>query len=269
MQGKTSVALLVSTYNNPQALRVVLESVLAQTQLPDEILIADDGSDENTKNLVDSFRSRFKIPVKHLWQAHTGFQKSVIMNKAVAKAICDYIIQIDGDILLNKHFIEDHIKAAEQGHFIRGSRCLLSESKTNHIFNSGFIQLSSFESGISNKINAMRIPFIAKWFTKYSNRSDNVHGCNCSFWRNDFIKVNGYNNDFSGWGHEDIELAARFINAGLMQKKIKMGAVGYHLYHPFAERSSVNKNYKLYEEAVRTGITQCLNGYAQQYTYHN
>ena len=247
----------------------MLESVLAQTQLPDEILIADDGSDETTKNLIDSFRSRFSIPVKHLWQAHTGFQKSAIMNKAVAETTCDYIIQIDGDILLNKHFIEDHTKAAEHNHFIRGSRCLLSESKTKSIFNSRSIQLSPFESGISNKINAMRIPFIAAWLTNYSKRSDNVHGCNCSFWRNDFTKVNGYNNDFTGWGHEDIELAARFINAGLTQKKIKMTAVGYHLYHPFAERSSVSKNYKLYEEAVRTGITRCSNGYEQQYTYHD
>ena len=115
----------------------------------------------------------------------------------------------------------------------------------------------------------MRIPVIAKWFREYSKRSDNVHGCNCSFWRNDFIKVNGYNNDFTGWGHEDIELAARFINAGLTQKKIKMAAVGYHLHHPFAERSSVSKNYKIYEEAVRSGITRCLNGYAQQYAYHD
>ena len=95
-----------------------------------------------------------------------------------------------------------------------------------------------------------------------------MHGCNCSYWRTDFVKVNGYDNSFTGWGHEDIELAARFVNAGLTQKKIKMRAVCYHLHHPLAERSSIAQNYKTYQESVRSRIKRCVNGYQQQYAYH-
>ena len=270
MSQKTSIALLLSTYNNPQALKVVLDSILAQTQFPQEMLIADDGSDFVTRRLIDSYRDKVNFTIKHLWQPHEDFQKAIILNKSVAETKCDYIIQIDGDIVLNRHFIRDHIEAAQQGHFIRGSRVILSELKTQKIFDDNIaLRFSPFESGVSNRINAMRLPLLRKFFTKYSNRSDNMHGCNCSFWRKDFVKVNGYNNLFTGWGHEDIELAARFVNAGLKQKKIKMSAVCYHLHHPVAERHRVEKNYKIYQDVVRSGVKHCLNGYKQQYTYQD
>lgn len=270
MPGKISAALLISTFNNPQALRIVLDSVVKQTRYPDEILIADDGSDFVTRRLIDDYRNKLNAPIKHSWQPHKDFQKAAILNKAIAETKCDYIIQIDGDILLNKYFIEDHIKAAQQKHFIRGSRVILSEDKTQKIFDKEIgLPFSPLGNGISNRINAMRMPLMAGLFTKYSKRSDNMHGCNCSFWRKDFVKVNGYNNSFTGWGHEDIELAARFVNAGLRQKKIKMRAVCYHLHHPIADRHCVEKNYRVYQEAVRTGVKHCLNGYQQHYAYQD
>ena len=270
MTRRISTALLISTYNWPQALRLVLDSVLKQTALPDEILIADDGSDSMTKKLIDSYVKKFNVPIKHFWQHHNGFQKSIILNKAVSGTTCDYIIQTDGDIILHKNFIEDHLEAAEANCYVRASRVILHGAKTKKLLNHyGNITLSPLDLGIKNRINAMRIPFLKSFFTKYSFRSDNTHGCNCAYWRNDFLKVNGYNNIFKGWGHEDIEFAARLVNAGIQQKKIKMRAVCYHLDHALLERFGVESNFRTYEESVRTGTTQCINGYYQQYTYQD
>lgn len=103
-------ALLISTYNWKEALSLVLDSIKIQSQLPDEVLIADDGSDDATKQVIDEFRQTFKIPVKHVWQEDLGFRKSMILNKTIAQAEADYIIQIDGDCIMHKDFIKDHIK---------------------------------------------------------------------------------------------------------------------------------------------------------------
>ena len=114
-------------------------SVLRQTTLPNEIIIADDGSAADTKNLVDSFRSKTNIPIIHAWHKDEGFRKTIILNEAIRNSNYDYIIQTDGDIVLHPKFIEEHLQQAQQDFFIRGSRILLDEreyktihSKTKH-----------------------------------------------------------------------------------------------------------------------------------------
>jgi glycosyltransferase involved in cell wall biosynthesis len=264
MGNKTSAALLISTYNWPEALNLVFQSILRQTCLPDEIIIADDGSNEDTKKLIDSFRSRFPIPLNHFWQQDDGFRKTAIINQAIANTTCNYIIQVDGDIILDPHFIEDHMAIREKGTYVRGSRVLLSNAKSNNFLKAGsYTALSAFSNGIKNRINALRIPFLSSFFIGKSQRSDNVHGSNCAYWRTDFIKVNGYNNQMKGWGHEDIELAARFINAGLRQKKVKMLAICYHLHHLYNDRARAAMNFGIYQQAVKNRATTCSDGYLE------
>lgn len=261
MAENISVALVISTYNWPQALQMVLESVLTQTVLPDEIVIADDGSGQATYDLIKSYAQRFSIPVKHFWHEDNGFQKTIILNQAILGTEADYIIQIDGDIILEKHFIADHIDAAEKGFHILGSRGLLTETKSKELLNGsqlGFI--SAFSKGINNGFNIIRFPAIKSLFIKKKKRSYNFKGCNCAFWKADFLKVNGYNNGLTGWGHEDIEFGARLINAGVVQKKIKMVAICYHIYHQLNDRGSEKTNYKVYLETVENGNAFCVNG---------
>ncbi|WP_420151828.1 glycosyltransferase family 2 protein [Spirosoma sp.] len=263
MAKKISVALVIATYNWPEALKLVLESVLQQQVLPDEVIIADDGSDYSTKALIDDFKVNFPVPLKHFWHEDNGFQKTLILNLAIAGTTCDYIVQVDGDIVLHRNFIKDHIRTAERGYYIRGSRVMLSEQRSKQELKSGLFQgVSIFSQGIRNRINMLRIPVLAPFFVKKSKRSDNVSGCNCAFWHDDFVRVNGYNNEIKGWGHEDIELAARFINLGLSQKKIKMMAVCYHLHHPFHDRKRENINYVIYKNTLSQGIWYCPQGYA-------
>ncbi|MGN6436567.1 MAG: glycosyltransferase family 2 protein [Agriterribacter sp.] len=258
---QTSLALVIATYNWPEALKLVLESVLEQTVMPDEILIADDGSGYSTKLLIDSYRNKFNVPLKHFWHQDNGFQKTLIMNQAIAGTDCDYIVQVDGDIVLNTHFIEDHKKVAEKGYYIRGSRVQVDDATSKRLIRQGTVaNIPPYAPGIGNRINAMRMLPLSRFFIKKSKRSDNLIGCNCAYWRADFVKVNGYNSELKGWGHEDIELASRFINSGLSQKKVKMMAVCYHLHHPLQNRQRESYNYKVYQETARKGIMFCPKG---------
>jgi glycosyltransferase involved in cell wall biosynthesis len=254
---------VIATFNWPGALGLLLESILVQDILPEEIVIADDGSDLSTKILIDAYRDRFSIAIKHFWQEHNGFQKSAILNRAIAGTSCNYIIQIDGDIVLHKHFIRDHIALAEKGCYIRGSRVMLSEKISNNFLAAGrFEKISPFSIGIRNRINALRIPLLSPLFIKKNKYSHNFRGCNCAFWKTDFISVNGYNNAFKGWGHEDIELAARFINTGIIQKKAKLVAVCYHLHHEIVDMQREPVNFKIYESTLNKGAKYCLSGYS-------
>ncbi|QNL52526.1 glycosyltransferase family 2 protein [Olivibacter sp. SDN3] len=254
-------ALLISTYNWPGALTKVLSSVRCQQILPSEVLIADDGSDEKTAKLVRAFQKEFPVPLRHFWHPDGGFRKTIIMNQAIAATSCDYIIQIDGDITLHERFIEDHLSIAEDGYYIKGSRVLLSEKKSKAFLAAEHLTpIKPYSIGITNRINALRSLFLADFFTKRRKRSHDLRGCNCAFWKKDFVAVNGYNNDLVGWGHEDIELAARFINLGLLQKSVKLQAVCYHLHHTFNERNNERGNYGKYKEVVDSGVVRCQNG---------
>jgi glycosyltransferase involved in cell wall biosynthesis len=264
MAKKISVAVIISTYNWPKALQLVLDSIAGQTMQPDEVIIADDGSDKETEDLINFYRQQLVIPLRHCWHQDKGFQKTIILNEAIADTNCDYIIQIDGDIILEKHFIQDHVAEAERGFFVSGSRVLFSESKTTRLqSNNSMKNISFFSNNISNRFNSIRLPFLKIFFTRNQQRSDDFRGCNCAFWREDFIQVNGYNHNLTGWGHEDIELAARFIHLGLTQKKLKMVAVCYHLYHPLADRINENINFKKYQETVKSGVSFCTSGYTK------
>lgn len=256
-------ALLIATYNWTKALDLVLKTVVLQTVFPDEILIADDGSTEDTVHLIKQWRQKMSIPINHLWHEDKGFRKTIILNKAIASSKADYIIQIDGDILLEKHFIQDHIKAARKGFYIKGSRSLLSEERTAKIIESGKFDVKIESRYAKNRINATRFPLIAPVFRKDKLTSNNVKGCNFSFWKKDFVAVNGYNNDMNGWGHEDVELAGRLTNIGVKQRQLKMVAVCFHLYHSFNDRINENINYEKYLEVVRNKIIRCEDGYEQ------
>ena len=256
-------SLLISTYNWPQALDLVFRSLLVQTKMPLEVVIADDGSKPETGKLIDSFRNRFPFPIKHIWQEDKGFRKTGIMNQSVSKIEGDYIIQIDGDIILHPRFIEDHLNKAQEGFFIKGSRGMLSQQKSEEILRTKCIQISTFDKGLNSKINGTRFPWASRFFYGDPRKTNDLRGCNFAVWKKDFIAVNGYNNFLTGWGHEDIELAARLVNSGIKRKQLKMSAVCYHLFHPLYSRHEEDNNFQAYEMTVKEKVEKCNNGYEQ------
>jgi hypothetical protein len=258
-----TVALLISTYNWPQALELVLLSISGQTKMPDEIIIADDGSKDVTKQLIEKFRSEHKLPIKHIWHEDKGFRKSLILNKAVKEITSDYIVEIDGDIIIHPKFIEDHVKAAQSGYFVQGSRAMITEEKSKEILNTKEISFSVFSSGLYSRFNALRAPILTPVFILDPSNPFHVKGCNLAFWKKDYISVNGYFNGFEGWGGEDYEFAARLLHKGIKRRRLKMAALAFHIYHKINSRANTVPNDIIYRKTLAEKRTYAGDGYAQ------
>jgi glycosyltransferase involved in cell wall biosynthesis len=256
-------SLLIATYNWPEALELLLLSVLHQDRLPAEILIADDGSGPQTKELIQYYAQQFSIPVKHFWHEDKGFRKTIILNRAIASAGSEYIIEVDGDVILDPHFISDHLRLAESGTFVRGTRAHLRPAMTEQAIKKKQFRFHYYSKGVKHRNNAFRsVVFSALGITKQMS-SHSVRGSNLAFWKEDFVKVNGYNNDLCGWGHEDEELAARFINNGIIKKKIKLACVQYHLYHPVASADEEPLHRSIINKVIENKVLYCMNGLKQ------
>ena len=130
------VTILVSTYNWPAALELSLRSMFAQTVLPDEIVIADDGSTAETAELITRLKQETNIPIKHVWHEDEGFRRTTILNKAIAQATGDYILQVDGDVILSPYFVQDHLDVARPNTFVCGSRVKLMPELTERMLQS-------------------------------------------------------------------------------------------------------------------------------------
>lgn len=260
MQNPT-VALLITTYNWPSALNLVLSSVLAQSMMPDEIVIADDGSSHETKTLIENYSK--KLNIKHIWQGDQGFRKSLILNKAVKQIKSDYIIQIDGDIIIHPKFVEDHLHTAKKGHFVQGSRSMITEEKSAEILESGQIDFFTFSDGLANRFNAIRLPPLAPLFKIAPSNPFHLKGCNFAYWKQDYVRINGYCNDFEGWGGEDYEFGARLLHAGLKRTRLKMKALAFHIFHPINCRRNTDVNDKIYQKTLTEKSKHTDNGYAQ------
>ena len=260
------ISLVVSTYNWPEALLVSLESVRRQSALPREVIVADDGSDERTRTLIEELARDFPVPLRHVWHADEGFRKTIIMNLAVRVASAPYIVQTDGDIVLHRHFIRDHAAMASEGYFVRGGRMMLPEKATGRILaggRTGSWHLGSwrlFWAG-RHKANGIRLFALARIASRRSGDIYHVKGCNMAYWKADFVRVNGYNNDITGWGHEDVELAARLHNAGVAMRKVKFAALCCHLHHGHYSRGDERANFALFEQVVHSGVARCERGY--------
>lgn len=262
--GPTTCSLIIATYNWPEALELCMTSVLNQSVLPTEIIIADDGSNAKTRAVIEQFQNKTKLPIIHVWHEDLGFRLASIRNKAIAKASSDYIIQIDADIILHPHFVNDHLAIAEQGYFITGSRILLNENYSTQILAEKKVKFGAYIKGGKNFFNGLRIKPLRNYFaTRYKTSGKNkfdVKGCNMSFWLKDLILVNGYDESYTGWGREDSNLAIRLIHAGVKKKYLKMGGIQYHIYHKEASRDNLQENNAKMELSIQQKISWCNNG---------
>ncbi|MET0462574.1 MAG: glycosyltransferase [Chitinophagaceae bacterium] len=265
MNRPPKVSLIVATYNWPQALKLCLASIAAQSVLPDEVIIADDGSTADTDQLIEDMRPFIPVPVVHVWQEDKGFRLTKIRNKAIARAAYEYIIQVDGDLILHKHFVRDHLEVSEPGHFVAGSRTMINETLSKKLLQSGKSLLHPFQAGIRNRLNALRSSlFRTLLATRYkSGDLEKLRGCNMAFWKRDLIACNGYNEAFEGWGKEDNEIAYRLSNANITKRALKFGGVVYHLHHRENCRSLCEKNWALLQQTIQSGLTRCTLGVDQ------
>ena len=261
---KPTCSLNISTYNWPVALKLCLQSVLLQKVLPNEVVIADDGSGPETKAVIDEFTAKAPFQVIHIWHEDKGYCLPEIQNKAIVKSSCDYIIQIDGDCLLHTLFIADHLRLAKQDTFVCGTRSMIKEDYTAELLYKGNLSFPIDMKGhLSKKFNAVYNVLLAALHYRFQRSRKNylyVKGCNMAFWKNDLLKVNGHNEFFIGWGKEDNDLALRLLNTGVGIRFAKFCAIQYHLHHKESGKSGVNISEALLLETELKGLTYTPNG---------
>jgi len=257
------VSLIITTYNRPEALSLVLQSVVSQSKLPYEIIIADDGSEKNTKQCIDFFKDSSDLNLIHSWQEDKGFRVSMSRNKAIAKSSGDYIVLVDGDMVLHTKFLEDHSKNAQPGFFVQGARVLINQGATNKILLRNKIKFSFFSNGLLNRKNAIHSNFLASLFVKKKKSILGIKACNLGFYRKDCLNINGFNNDMVGWGREDSEFIVRLINSGINRKNIHFNLIQYHLWHHNSTRKHLKVNQLLLENSIQKKLIYCNSGINQ------
>jgi glycosyltransferase involved in cell wall biosynthesis len=256
-----SISLIVNTYENPMALEKALGGLRGQSLKPMEVLIADDGSTPSTRDLIIRWQKDSDIPLHHCWQQNQGFRRAMILNQALARARGEYIVFLDGDCVPQAHFIADHARLAEGGFWVQGRRAFIKESFVPRFEpRRPAIWRLALAGGISGFPKGLRLPF---GIVRRDRSQNGILGCNLGFWRKDLIAVNGYDEDFTGWGREDSDLANRVYHLGRFRKLVYGRAIIYHLNHPLVARTHLQDNQSRLDETIRTRKIRCIKGVDQ------
>ncbi len=244
------ISVILSTYNRPDALEMVLHSLTAQTHTDFEVVVADDGSTEDTRHMVDNFKSKSTLNLKQVWQEDDGFRAAAIRNKAVAASQGDYLVFLDGDCIVFPDFITQHARLMKANKFTTGNRVLLSPAFTEDILKrqlplhqwtlSQWV-VARFRRNINRLLPFVRLPLGAlrnltprKW--------QGVKTCNLGVWREDFFDINGFDEIYHGWGYEDSDLVIRLMNKRVFRLEGRFAIPVLHLWHRMNQSSLTEIN---------------------------
>lgn len=250
-------AIIISTYNWHQALDLCLNSLLPQlVEHSDvELIIADDGSNNYTKAIVNKYQELLNYKhISHIWHEDLGFRKSIILNKAIQATNADYLIFLDGDCFVLPDYIARHKQLAQKGYLVDGNRVLLSQGLTSKLINNcnylikilNWTSLDWLKAKIAKQTNVflVKLKLDSNAWWRYLNNSNwrRPKGCNLAIWRHDFVAINGYDEKFIGWGHEDSDLIIRLLHYGIKIKNGRFSIPVIHLWHKQSDRGMVKAN---------------------------
>jgi glycosyltransferase involved in cell wall biosynthesis len=269
------ISVIVPTYNRPKALGLCLRSLMRQSMLPSEILIADDGSRNDTRDLVREMQKRLQndIPIRHVWQEDIGFRKPRILNDAVRQSSGDYLIFIDGDCMAHRHYIRSHVERSDPATVLSGKRVEIGRRLTEQLLEEGTVLnspnfrllLDSIKGGSRKVEEAFRIknPLLRRLMHRDRITDDGVWGCNFSLYKDLFVAINGCDEDFQDGSVEDNDLGIRVLNQGKQVRSLRSLAIVFHLWHP----SSWSVNSEIYQanmtilkKRIEMKETVCRNG---------
>ena len=249
---KIDTSIIISTYNSPEWLAKVLHGYNNQTYSNFEIVIADDGSKQETIDLIEALKADMVFPIIHVWHEDNGFQKSQILNKAILQCTTDYIIMSDGDCIPRKDFVEVHVKEREEGYFLSGGYFMLpmpiskaitkEDINKENCFNIKWLKNNGLKASFkNNKITAKGLR--ASFLNTITPTNASWNGHNASGWKKDIVAINGFDERMQ-YGGQDRELGERLMNLGIKSKQIRYSAICIHLDHKrgYKNEASIAKN---------------------------
>lgn len=269
MSSAPSISVIISTYNAVDWLKKTLWGYAIQTTSDFEIVIADDGSGPQTKELIDEFKLDFPVPIIHVWQEDHGFQKTKILNKAIEVASSSYILTTDGDCIPKNDFLEQHLTFREPGYFLSGGYFKLSLDISMSISKADIDSQACFqlewlkERGLKSSIKNQKLTTnkgLASVLNNITPTKPSWNGHNASGWKKDILSVNGFDERMQ-YGGEDREMGERLINMGIKAKQIRYSAICVHLEH---SRGYINNEALKLNASIRKNTKQKEFGY----TYH-
>lgn len=269
------VSVIVPTYNRPAALRLCLLSLSGQTRLPDEVLVADDGSGPETAATVAEFArlAECRFELRHVWQEDDGFRKPRILNETVRQSGGDFLVFIDGDCMAHREFVRSHLLSAGPGVIASGKRVDLGRRLSERVLQSGRpltaisgrLVLDSLFSDTRKAEEAFRITnrSLRRLLHRDAISDDGVWGCNFSVHRDLFYAINGCDEDFLDGSIEDNDLGIRVLNSGGRIRSVRALAVVFHLWHrstwSFANEEFVS-NREILRRRIALKEVRCING---------
>lgn len=261
-------AVIVTTYNRPDALAAVLDGFLAQDACDFELLIADDGSTDDTRRLIESYARHAPFALRHVWQEDLGFRPAAARNRALAATAADYVVFTDGDCVPPPDFVASHRALAEPGYFLAGNRLLLSERFTAralrerlplHEWGAGRWFAAWLRRDVNRMLPLLRLPD-GPLRKRSPGRWQGVKTCNLSAWRADLARVNGFDESYSGWGLEDSDLVIRLLRAGVRHKSARFAAPLFHLWHRDNDRSRLAENRRRLDDILASERIEAVVG---------
>jgi GT2 family glycosyltransferase len=259
------LAVVMTTYNRPDALGAVLRALAVQTDPEFEVVIADDGSGPATAAAIREAALAPRAPgyrrLLHAWHPDDGFRAAAVRNLAVAVSEGAYLVFLDGDCLPRPDFLARHRLHAERGYMVTGSRVLLSQALTlDTLQRPGSAYpierrplhwwLRRRLAGDANKaVPLLRVGDTPlRHYRKVAWRR--IKSCNLAMWRHDFAAVDGFDEVFVGWGHEDADLALRLARAGVKRKGGAFSTEVFHLWHRDNPRAQEDENRRRVEARI-------------------
>ncbi|MCC0016803.1 MAG: glycosyltransferase family 2 protein [Rhodobiaceae bacterium] len=262
------ISVVISTYNRPDALTAVLNGMRRQTDRNFEILIADDGSDEATGETIHRLQGRIGVPMRRIWHPDRGYRLAAIRNRALAAARGDYLVFLDGDCVPRPGFVAAHRRLAEPGRYVFGNRILLSREFTHKVLQDR-IDLSALNAlsfaagrmkGSINRLAPLLSLPLGAWRKRPGHDWKRLRGCNFAVWRDDLMKIDGFDTAYVGWGLEDSDLAVRLANIGVRPKDGRFATGVLHLWHPEAKRDTMGGNLTQLQKTIDSRATRATRG---------
>lgn len=268
MRHAQTISVVITTYNRPDALEAVVRACFMQNDKNFEIIIADDGSTANTRTCIERLALGAPVPIRHVWQPDQGFRAAMARNRGTLAASGEYIVFLDGDCIPQRDFIARHRALSRPGYLVSGSRILLDETLTRRVLEQQVdVAAASLPARIGWRLHgrmnkvlqlAVRWPDLGRTSRKFSWRR--IKSCNLGVWRSDLERVNGFDESFTGWGHEDSDLVVRLFHAGVMRKDGAFATEVFHLWHREAKRDQESSNRKVVLERAASKVTQATVG---------